>query len=99
LGALWQIQNCGRKGDATIPIPPELQAICDMVLAGAYKPEKQKNAYCIQSYMENSLIQRVQWRRVWGANAKMVSAPVVADVKDKGIGATVNALVMGIVVK
>jgi hypothetical protein len=28
--------------DATIPIPPELQAIPDIVLAGEYKPEKQK---------------------------------------------------------
>jgi hypothetical protein len=29
----------------------------------------------------------------------MVSVPTVADVKDKGIGATVDAFVMGIVVK
>jgi hypothetical protein len=28
--------------DVTIPIPPELQAIPDIVLAGEYKPEKQK---------------------------------------------------------
>jgi hypothetical protein len=38
--------NIVTQRDATIPIPPELQAIHDMVLAGAYKPEKQKG-YCI----------------------------------------------------
>ncbi len=84
--------------DATIPTPPELQTIHDMVLAGKHKPENRKG-FCIQSYMKNNLIQRVQWRGVRGANAKMVSAPRCAGVKDKGIGATVDALVMGVVVK
>ncbi len=49
--------------------------------------------------MKNNLVQQVQWRGVRGANAKMVSAPRYADVKDEGIGATEDALVMGIVVK
>jgi hypothetical protein len=34
--------NIVTQRDATIPIPPELQVIHDMVLAGAYNPEKQK---------------------------------------------------------
>ncbi len=34
--------NIVAQRDATIPIPPELQAVHDMVLAGEYKPEKQK---------------------------------------------------------
>jgi hypothetical protein len=45
--------------DAIIPIPPKLQAIHDMVLAGAYKPEKQKKTLYSKLH-ENNLIRRVQ---------------------------------------
>ncbi len=42
--------------DATVTIPPELQAIRDVVLSGEYKPTNRKG-FPIQSYTKNKLIQ------------------------------------------
>ncbi len=69
-----------------------------MELAGAYKPEKQKRIL-YSNLHGKQLDSTSQMKRVRGANTKMLSAPKVANVKDKGIGATVDALVMGIVNK
>jgi hypothetical protein len=81
--------------DATIPIPPELQAICDIVLAGEYKYENQKRILYSQLH-ETQLDSTSPMKRGKGCKCKNGKC---TDVKDKIIGGTVVVLVMGIIVK